>query len=751
MAPTSPLHTSPPRFRTRLGLRLASPLSVLLLVPALVVGVGAFMAVSGQTSLRASIDTMAEARFVDQTAQASRHIRDMLGQADPLLDGFRAFVREQETAPTPFLVAEHLSTSMHGRSGLSFVSLGSEEGHLTGVYLDDEGHFWLTHRRRDDEGRSHLRDYRIPAVGPPILEREDPDCGYDPRTRPFYELAVDRGRRTWTEPYVFFDSGVPGVTRAEPLRGPDGDLIGVLSADFNLNDLSDFVDGLDTVPSGRVFVYTAGGEVLAHPGVRRMFGQDARGAGELLRVADLDDPVLAGFFEHQPEIAADAVAAQPFVFDGGDEPYLAAVAPCVVDADMVWYVGALAPESAFMAPARDHLVGAVRISAVALVLALAVASLFAVNLVRSRREVSMARAAARAARKEVRELGSYRLLRRIGEGGMGEVWLAEHRLLARPAAIKLVHGKAIAEESREKVAGILAGFEKEARVTANLASPHTVRLFDYGVSRDGVFFYVMELLDGVDLQALVDHWGPQPLGRVVRVLDQVCSSLAEAHDAGMVHLDIKPANVFLCRQGDEADVGKVLDFGLVKVHAEGRGEEGELDDLVAGTPAYMSPERGLGRTDVDGRADLYSVGCLAFWLLTGRTVFDTDQPTVMLRHHVNSPPQRPSEVSARPVPLEMDHLVLQCLAKDPAQRPGDARELRQLLAEVPIPEDQLWTDREIRAWWAEHGELVQMVDSGTASQEGKRLVRGTTEVMLEPVDGDTQVLDLTVDKLEPTR
>ena len=750
MAPPSLVHTSPPRFRTRLGLRLASPLSVLVLVPALVVGVGAFMAVSGQTSLRASIDTMAEARFIDQTAQASRHIRDMLGQADPLLDGFRAFVREQETPPTPFDIAEHLSTSMHDRSGLSFVSLGSTEGHLTGVFLDDGGRFWLTDRQLGEDGRCHLRDFRIPAVGPPILEREDPDCGYDVRTRPFYDLAIERGRRTWTEPYVFFDSGVPGVTRAEPLLGSDGALLGVLSADFNLNDLSDFVDGLDTVPSGRVFVYTAAGEVLAHPGVRRIFGQDARGAGELLRVADLDDPVLAGFFAHQPELSPDATEALPFVFEEGDGPYLAAVAPCVVDADMIWYVGALAPESAFMAPAREHLVGAVRISAVALVLALAVASLFAVNLVRSRREVSQARAAARAARKEVRELGSYRLLRRIGEGGMGEVWLAEHRLLARPAAIKLVHGKAIADESRDKVAEILAGFEKEARVTANLASPHTVRLFDYGVSRDGVFFYVMELLDGVDLQALVDHWGPQPLGRVVRVLDQVCSSLAEAHDAGLVHLDIKPANVFLCRQGDEADVGKVLDFGLVKVHVEGR-EDGQLDDLVAGTPAYMSPERGLGRTDVDARADLYSVGCLAFWLLTGRTVFDTDQPTVMLRHHVNTPPQRPSEVSARPVPLEMDHLVLQCLAKDPAVRPQDAREMRQLLAEVPIPEDQEWGDREIRAWWAEHGELVQLVDSASKSQEGKRLVRGTTEVMLEPVDGDTQVLDRTVDKLEPSR
>jgi len=701
--------------------------SVLVVVPLLVLGVGAFMAVSGQSSLRASIDTMAEARFTDQTAYASRHIRDTLDQAGPLLDSFRAFLRERNGDPTVEETARFLMTLMEGRSGLSFASFGRRDGWFLGVFLDDEGRFWLSERQVGADGRSSLRDYRIPSIGPPILEREDPDYGYDVRTRPFYALARERLSRTWTEPYVFFDSGVPGVTCAEPFLDSQGDLFGVLSVDFNLNDLSEFVAGLDTGAGGRAFVFTADQALIALPGVQRDFGRDQGGAGELLRAAELDDPVLTEFFAQLPADGEET----PFSYDAGDESYLASVAPCELD-EMTWYVGALAPQSAFMAPARAHRVRALRISAGALVVALAVAGVFAVNLVRSRREGALARAAARAARKEVKELGSYRLLKPIGEGGMGEVWLAEHRLLARPAAIKLIHGDTIAELPKDKVSQLLSSFEKEARVTASLSSPYTVRLFDYGVSRDGVFFFVMELLDGLDLQSLVEHWGPQPVGRVVYLLKQICSSLAEAHDKQLVHLDIKPANVFLCRQGDEADVVKVLDFGLARIH-EGpreRGAEPDRDEMIAGTPAYMAPERGMGRTDVDGRADIYSVGCVAYWLLAGCTVFATESPTVMLRQHVETAPVPPGQTAGIALPPEMDALVMRCLSKDRADRPQDPRELRALLDEIPVPAGQRWTPAEIRGWWmAFEAHASKMVTAPT--EAGRRLERGDTEILLD--------------------
>ena len=743
------LYTSPPRFRTRLGQTLASPLSVLVLVPALVVGVGVFMAVSGQRSLRASIDTMAEARFADQTAYASRHIRETLGQAGPLLDRFRVFLRERGGEVTTEELAYQLVTLMHDRGGLSFASYGRKDGHFVGVYVDDWGNFWVTDRRVGPEGKTLLRDYRMPSVGPPILMREDPDFGYDVRTRPFYQQVIEAGHRIWTEPYVFFDSGVPEITCAEPYLDADGEFIGALSVDFNLNDLSEFVGSLETVPTGRVFVFTADRALLALPGVRQEFGRDARGAGELLRVEDLDDPVLHAFFDQHPPLDVPDGVREPFTFAAGEEAFLAAVSPCVVDDQVTWYVGALASRSFFMAPADDHLLGALRIAGVALAVALGVASLFAVNLVRSRREVALARAAARAAKKEVRELGSYRLIRRIGEGGMGEVWLGEHRMLARPAAIKLIHGEALAELPQAKVAEILASFEKEARVTANLSSVNTVRLYDFGVSREGVFFYVMELLDGLDLQALVDSWGPQPIGRVVLILRQVCSSLAEAHDRQLVHLDIKPANIFLCRQGDEGDVVKVLDFGLVKIRTErlAAGQQ-DRDEMIAGTPAYMAPERGMGKPDVDARADIYSVGCLAFWLLAGRCVFDTESPTVMLRHHVEQDPVPPSTLAPTALPPELDALVLSCLAKDPAKRPASARALRRLLDQVPVPEDQAWDEPTIRTWWEESGDRVEEIARALLTGEGRRLERGTTEVMLETVTEDAVDAIRTVRKID---
>lgn len=295
---------------------------------------------------------------------------------------------------------------------------------------------------------------------------------------------------------------------------------------------------------------------------------------------------------------------------------------------------------------------------------------------------------------EARELGSYRLVERLGGGGMGEVWRAEHRLLARPAAIKLIHsvtGGASEEAIRR--------FEREAQVTACLTSPHTVSLFDFGVADDGSFYYVMELLDGMDLQALVENYGPLPPERVVYLLRQVCHSLAEAEMHGLVHRDIKPANLFLCRYGGEYDFVKVLDFGIVK-EAPDIMQTGALaltrDNLLRGTPGYMAPEQALGNAPVDRRADIYAVGCVAYYLLTGATVFSGDTPMAVVVHHAHTPPGAPS-AKAPDIPPALDALVLECLAKNPADRPQSARELAPRLDAVPLATP--WTDDRAREWW----------------------------------------------------
>ena len=292
-----------------------------------------------------------------------------------------------------------------------------------------------------------------------------------------------------------------------------------------------------------------------------------------------------------------------------------------------------------------------------------------------------------------REMGSYRLVERIGQGGMGEVWRAEHRLLAREAAIKLIaRGK-----GSESSTIVRQRFEREARVIAALQSPHTVTLFDYGVTDEGQLYYVMELLHGFDLEELVTRFGPLPPARAAYLLAQMCASLEEAHAAGLTHRDIKPRNVFVGRLGTECDFAKVLDFGLVK--SAGREDEMQLTNPAAttGTPAYLAPEMAMGGA-VDARADLYSLGCTGYWLLTGQLVFPNKTATAMLMDHVRATPEAPSSRSESAVPAAFDELILQCLAKDPAERPRSAGELRRRLEAWSIG----WTREDAVRWWTTH-------------------------------------------------
>jgi serine/threonine-protein kinase len=304
--------------------------------------------------------------------------------------------------------------------------------------------------------------------------------------------------------------------------------------------------------------------------------------------------------------------------------------------------------------------------------------------------------------KRARDLGSYRLEEKLGQGGMGEVWRARHRLLARPAAIKLIRAEGSADAHREVTPATLRRFEREAQVIARLRSPHTVDLFDFGIADDGSFYYVMELLDGLDADALIRRWGPVPAARTVYLLQQVCHSLSEAESCGLVHRDIKPANIFVCRYGEDHDFVKVLDFGIVSAPGGPQSAEPALtrENAIQGTPAFMAPEQALGGSDLDARADIYAVGCVAYWLLTGHLVFSGDTPMSLLLHHGQTPPTPPSTRTELPIPPALDDLVLACLAKDPAKRPQSARELSRRLAGVHVTD--AWTEEQARNWWASH-------------------------------------------------
>jgi len=301
-----------------------------------------------------------------------------------------------------------------------------------------------------------------------------------------------------------------------------------------------------------------------------------------------------------------------------------------------------------------------------------------------------------------RELGSYRLEERLGEGGMGEVWRARHRMLARPAAIKVVRPALVGDAPPGVSREVFDRFEREAQAIARLRSPHTVELFDFGVADDGAFYYAMELLEGIDADSLVRRYGPVPAERAVYLLRQVCHSLSEADACGLVHRDIKPANIFLCRYGEDCDFVKVLDFGLVKaVHEPAAAGSGiTVENAVYGTPAFIAPEQALGRPDLDGRVDIYATGCVAYWLLTGQLVFTAANPMGFLLQHANTAPTPPSTRTELPIPPALDGLVLACLAKDPAARPQSARELMARLDAVDGGNG--WTEQRAREWWERH-------------------------------------------------
>lgn len=325
-----------------------------------------------------------------------------------------------------------------------------------------------------------------------------------------------------------------------------------------------------------------------------------------------------------------------------------------------------------------------------------------------------------------RALGSYRLVKRIGAGGMGEVWRAEHRMLARPAAIKLIRPDALggspapAGDARNAVAPrrssssasptLLKRFEREAQATANLTSPHTIQVYDFGVTDDGLFYYVMELLDGLDLRSLVERFGPVPPARALRMLHHASHSLHDAHSSNLVHRDVKPANLFTCRRGLELDVIKVLDFGLVKDTDHQPGEtQLTTEGATTGTPAFMAPEMIYGHERVDGRADLYALGCVGYWLLTGQLVFEAVAPMAVLVQHAKDAPVPPSERATQHVPKDLERIILDCLAKDPDARPESAAELAARLARCA--DFRGWTDADASAWWQTHMPNARTADA----------------------------------------
>lgn len=293
----------------------------------------------------------------------------------------------------------------------------------------------------------------------------------------------------------------------------------------------------------------------------------------------------------------------------------------------------------------------------------------------------------------------YRLIDMLGAGGMGEVWKAKHRFLARPVALKLIRLHQVTDPQKRAVA--IKRFEREAQTTATLESPHTIKLYDYGVTEAGAFYFVMELLAGLNFDVMVTRFGPMPPERTIALLRQACRSLMEAHEIGFVHRDIKAENLFVCKLGREYDFVKVLDFGIV---ARAEEDESRLQltgvDEIPGTALTVAPEVISGTAKADARTDLYSLGCVAYWMLTGKQVFQATNVMAMLMHHVSTAPTPPSKACSQKIPKELDQIILDCLAKKPDDRPASAAELLRRLEAVKVAEP--WCRKRAEEWWRQY-------------------------------------------------
>lgn len=699
---------------------LASPRGVMLLVPLLVLLLGAALTLIGQTALTAASHKMASERFEEQTNATGLRMENALGLAEPLLNELERIARAVDQQPvekrevfTP--LGLELRDLLVGRRAITQAYIAFPDG--TFLSADPQGGegvaFQITRK-------GFTQNYRV--QGQAMQETERRESNYNPRVRDWYKLASERKERTWSAPYSFYFNQHPGVTRSLPIyRDTERtQLLAVVGVDFDVEALTAFMaSGEFASDSVHSVVFTLQGVILAYP----------RGADKISRLPKsekvpthdaLGDPALSQLIAKVQGLPGGNHGPSLLDFRVDEEPHVASIRR-VGAGGPDWYVATFSTQSDLLHELYNYRRRSLWVGSLSLIVAMGLAWLLARHLLYVRRVASEAQEAARQARVQIRDLGSYRLISRIGEGGMGEVWRARHRLLARQAAIKLIkkdRNEPRQEEHRER-------FRREAQAIAGLRSRNTVALFDYGLTSDGTLFYVMELLDGIDLSTLVSRHGPQPQERVRQILLQACRSLSEAHQAGLVHRDIKPANLFLCREAEEVDVVKVLDFGLVfqvglddVVHADPNMETKSLNGETPvpasttevgritdpnhqlGTPAFMSPEQALGN-ETDARSDLYSLACVAWWLLCGKPVFNASTQLALMLKHIEEKIPHLGETASSPISLQFQEILERCLKKSPADRFQSTADLAQALQALGRLSPD-WTDTDAQEWWLSH-------------------------------------------------
>lgn len=572
---------------------------------------------------------------------------------------------------------------------LDSVNIADNEGNEFVVIRDDDG--FLT--RRIAGANLDIAQWQR-VRNDEIVEAWERSTDVRPMERPWFIGALQHEPRSrfWTKPYAFLSTGEPGVSVATRWRSESDELERVIAFNLSLVDISHQTMNLHPSENGMVMVLDSSRRVLGLPAHERFSDDRQITATTLLPVDELG-------------IGTVEQAVSAWDDHGGES----SIFPFAGPLGRAWWAGFNRIEldtqasiwSVVLVPRKDLLGSTVALrnwTILGIILAgVAIAALMLGIMMRSiRRQLK-----AEIDRVEQR-LGQYLIEEKIGAGGNGSVYRARHALLRRPTALKLMNPEfANSDAARER-------FEHEVRLTSGLSHPNTVAVYDFGHTADGTLYYAMELLEGSTLNRLVQASGPAPASRTIHFLMQACGSLAEAHAKGLIHRDIKPSNLIACERGGVYDVLKVLDFGLVKEMAQVDGNLTQADVLI-GTPFYMAPEI-ISQPGAAGPAsDLYALGAVGYFLLTGRNVFEGASAVEICAAHLHDAPERPSVRAGREVSEDLENVILQCLAKDPADRPANADELLDALSACADAGD--WGADDARAWWREYGSGVGQADA----------------------------------------
>ncbi len=536
-------------------------------------------------------------------------------------------------------------------------------------------------------GKARLERWKNGEMLESWIRKDD----FDPRTRPWYKetLAAKENEIITTKPYLFYTVNKPGITISTRWSARDTGRQYITAIDMMLSNISQFTQTMRPTPNGMVFVFTQDLRFVGLPADERFSGENTVNAALLKTIDDVNIPGLQAAVAEWKQRGSTNLS---FPFKVGEQNWWAGFEWNEDHPEhMRFWTGILVPESDFLGElASQRNLALAVIVGIGLLLAL----ILTIDAVRRIRH-DLNQAVSFIGRK----MGPFELLYKIGDGGNGTVYRAKHALLKRPIAIKVLLPQFASSESAKQ------RFKNEVQITSSLSHPNTVAVFDFGQTAEGSLYYAMEHLSGVTLEDLIHVAGPQPAPRVLSILNQVCGSLTEAHHQGLIHRDIKPTNIMLCEHGGLYDVVKVLDFGLVKDIYQGAPDI-TLENTLVGTPFYMAPELIADGSAFSPSSDLYALGGVGYYLLSGHHVFEGSSAVEICAMHLHDTPVPPSQRSNQEIPPDLEAIILACLAKKPADRPHSAEEMSAML--VKCADFGVWTREKSQDWWSENRSILPM-------------------------------------------